>query len=329
MLAEFLSEQGEWAQVMPGARACLFSLCERSFPLPLRLEPLHFEVLFCLAGMVTLTRRDGSVLRLGTRQVLLLTDISDLTDARVETGLKGVLVAVDARGARESLKTICDLLGGLALNTEQVRRWMASRGGCAVEGPSHWSQAAFADLDRLPQSERARWCVWKSVELLYLLSAPGEPAAEMVSGAGSGDDPDPGRNPPIYGGASGRTPLHLDLEPPRLPLCNDIQGGVPPPVRAAGPHLAAAAADGACGGAAAGLLPQRAGGGPISGIWQRQPVLRRLSPAVRHDAGHVSKNVRTGITLVRFGDTQEFIPSAIISQYAKGRVCFRDRRRSQ
>ena len=178
MLAEFLSEQGEWAQVMPGARACLFSLCERAFPLPLRLEPLHFEVLFCLAGMLTLTRRDGSALRLGTRQVLLLTDISDLTDARVETGLKGVLVAVDARGARESLKAICDLLGGLTLNTDQVRRWMVSRGGCAVEGPSHWSQAAFADLDRLPQSERARWCVWKSVELLYLLCNPkGQEAA--------------------------------------------------------------------------------------------------------------------------------------------------------
>ena len=57
---------------------------------------------------------------------------------------------------------------------------MVSRGGCAVEGPSHWSQAAFADLDRLPQSERARWCVWKSVELLYLLSAPEVPAAEMA-----------------------------------------------------------------------------------------------------------------------------------------------------
>lgn len=174
MLAEFLSEQGEWAQVMPGARACLFSLCERSFPLPLRLEPLHFEVLFCLAGMVTLTRRDGSVLRLGTRQVLLLTDISDLTHARVETGLKGVLVAVDARGARESLQTICDLLGGLTLDTGRVRHWMASRGGCAVEGPTDWSRAAFADLDRLPQSERARWCVWKSVELLYLLCNPKE-----------------------------------------------------------------------------------------------------------------------------------------------------------
>ena len=89
-------------------------------------------------------------------------------------------MAVDARGARASLKAICDLLGGLALNTDQVRRWMVSRGGCAVEGPSRWSQAAFADLDRLPQSERARWCVWKAVELLYLLSAQGEPAVEMV-----------------------------------------------------------------------------------------------------------------------------------------------------
>lgn len=181
MLAEFLSKQGEWTQVMPGARACLFSLCERSFPLPLRLEPLHFEVLFCLAGMVTLTRRDGSALRLGTRQVLLLTDISDLTDTRVETGLKGVLVAVDARGARESLKTICNLLGDLTLDTGLVRHWMASRGGCAVEGPTDWSRAAFANLGCLPQSERARWCVWKSVELLYLLCNPKEQEDETLA----------------------------------------------------------------------------------------------------------------------------------------------------
>ena len=72
---------------------------------------------------------------------------------------------------------------------------------------------------------------------------------------------------------------------------NDIQGGVPPPVRVAGPHLAAAAADGARGGAAAGLLPQRAGGSPVSGIQQRQPVLRHLSAAVWHVSNHVSKNV--------------------------------------
>ena len=180
MLAEFLADWGDWTQVMPGARACLFSLEEGAFPLPLRLPPLHFETLFCLRGSVTLTRRDGSFLTAGARQVLMLTDLSNLTGASVDATLEGILVAVDARGARESLETICNLLGGLTLDTGRVRRWMSSRGGCAVEGPTHWSRAAFADLERLPQSERTRWCVWKSVELLYLLSTQEEQEMDVL-----------------------------------------------------------------------------------------------------------------------------------------------------
>ena len=180
MLAEFLSGQGDWAQVMPGARACLFSLGEGPVSLPLRLEPLRFEALFCLAGSMTLTRRDGSTLTAGARQVLLLTDLSGVVGASVDAPLEGILVAVDARNARESLNTICTLLGGLTLDTGQVRRWMAGRGGCAVEGPTDWSRAAFSDLNRLPPGERERWCVWKSVELLYLLSTPGRAEADTA-----------------------------------------------------------------------------------------------------------------------------------------------------
>ena len=55
MLAEVLADRGDWSQVMPGVRACLFSLEKSPLPLPLRLEPLHFEALFCVAGTVTLT----------------------------------------------------------------------------------------------------------------------------------------------------------------------------------------------------------------------------------------------------------------------------------
>ena len=180
MLAEFLADQGNWVQVMPGARACLFSLGEGPVSLPLRLETLHFEALFCLAGSITLNRRDGPALTASARQVLLLTDLSGVTGASADTPLEGVLVAVDARNARESLNAICTLLGGLTLDTGRVRRWMAGRGGCAVEGPTHWSRAAFADLNRLPHSEQARWCVWKSVELLYLLSAPEKAAVNRA-----------------------------------------------------------------------------------------------------------------------------------------------------
>ena len=174
MLAEFLADQGDWTPVMTGARACLFSLDKWSFPLPLQLEHLHFEILFCLRGSVTLTRQDGSFLKAGAQQVLILTDLTDLAGVSVDTPLEGVLVAVDARGARESLESICHLLGGLTLDTGRVRRWMSSRGGFTVEGPTPWSRAVFADLVRLPQTERARWCVWKSVELLYLLSTQEE-----------------------------------------------------------------------------------------------------------------------------------------------------------
>ena len=85
MLAEFLADRGSWTQVMPGARGpCLFSLEEGPFPLPLRLEPLHFEALFCLAGSITLTRRDNTILTASVRQVLLLTDLSDLSGASVD-----------------------------------------------------------------------------------------------------------------------------------------------------------------------------------------------------------------------------------------------------
>ena len=122
MLAEVLADRGDWSQVMPGVRACLFSLEKSPLPLPLRLEPLHFEALFCVAGTVTLTRRDGSALTAGARQVLLLTDASSLSAAKVGTSLEGVLVAVDARSARDSLEALCALLGGLSLDTEQVRR---------------------------------------------------------------------------------------------------------------------------------------------------------------------------------------------------------------
>lgn len=125
MLAEFLADRGNWVQVMPGARACLFSLEESPFPLhlPLHLDHLHFETLFCQSGTMALTRRDGSALRLGARQVLLFTDLSGLAGARVDTPLEGILVAVDARGARGSLDTIVfDKTGTLTHACPRVAR---------------------------------------------------------------------------------------------------------------------------------------------------------------------------------------------------------------
>ena len=179
MLAEYLegvpAPWAVWEGIMPGARACRFSLGRAEGPLPAelvpRLERLRFEALFCLGGRLTLERRDGAGLSAGARELLLLSDASGLAAARFEGPAAGILVAVDGADARESLRAVCRLLGGLELDTGRVRRRMEARGGCALVGSTAWSQAAFDHLDRLPPAERGRYCVLKSVELLYLLCA--------------------------------------------------------------------------------------------------------------------------------------------------------------
>lgn len=175
MLAEYLGRcvAVSWDTVMPGALACRFFLGQEAgaYPRPLQpvLAPLHFEALFCQRGSITLTRKDGATLSAGTREILLLSDAGGITAARFDRPTAGVLVAVDARGAQQSLRNLCGLLGGLTLDTAQVRRRMAAAGGCTSLGAAAWSRAAFEHLDILPPDEQGRYCVLKSVELLYLL----------------------------------------------------------------------------------------------------------------------------------------------------------------
>ena len=175
MLAEYLGRcvAASWDTVMPGALACRFFLGQEAgaYPRPLQpvLAPLHFEALFCQRGSITLTRRDGATLSAGTREILLLSDAGGITAARFDRPTAGVLVVVDARGAQQSLRNLCGLLGGLTLDTAQVRRRMAAAGGCTSLGAAAWSRAAFEYLDILPPDEQGRYCVLKSVELLYLL----------------------------------------------------------------------------------------------------------------------------------------------------------------
>ena len=158
MLAEYLGNcaAASWDTVMPGALACRFVLGQEAgaYPRPLQpaLAPLHFEALFCQRGSITLIRKDGATLSVGTREILLLSDAGGITAARFDRPTAGVLVVVDARGAQQSL-----------------RRRMAAAGGCTSLGAAAWSRAAFEYLDILPPDEQGRYCVLKSVELLYLL----------------------------------------------------------------------------------------------------------------------------------------------------------------
>ena len=92
-------------------------------------------------------------------------------------------MAVDANAAKESLMTACSALG-MELNTKVVQRKMAASRGCMALHGTPWTQAFFETVRQLSEEAQERYCVFKSVELLYLLCTEAEEADGAPSGTG-------------------------------------------------------------------------------------------------------------------------------------------------
>ena len=188
MLKEYLLEkrlgQAAWSGSMPGVQVCRFALPgmsgEKMHTVPLRGLPLHFEAFFCLGGRLTAEISDRGTSSVDARGVFLLSDISGLRALQISGDLRGILVAVDAGAARESLSSLCAAMG-LKLDTGVVRQKMEARRGCAALADIPWTQALFEELGRLSAEDGGRYCVFKSVELLYLFCAS-DPAVQTGTG---------------------------------------------------------------------------------------------------------------------------------------------------
>ena len=158
---------------MPGVQICRFSLPETDQELqsiPVCGAPLHFEVFFCLSGRLMVQPLQGTSCTVQAPGIFLLSDSSPLRWCRYRGNLGGILIAVDARAARESLAAVCSSLG-IKLDTRSVKRKMAAKKGCMALSGTPWTQAFWEALPHLTGQEQERYCVFKSVELLYLLCA--------------------------------------------------------------------------------------------------------------------------------------------------------------
>ena len=191
MLKEYLLEQNShsihWNDNIPGVRTCSFTLhsTERNTlsPIPVCGEPLHFEALFCLKGRLVIEPFRCDPYAVEAPGILLLSDCSGLRACLCSGDLSGIFISVDAASATKSLHAICSALG-IKLNTEGVREKMSSTGGHLLLSGTPWTQAFFKTMERLPDDARERYCVFKSIELLYLLCSeiPGTDASEPGPG---------------------------------------------------------------------------------------------------------------------------------------------------
>ena len=188
MLKEYVWNQnaGCWHSSMPGVQICRFSLlCPEQTPLrtiPVCGAPLQFEALFCLSGRLAVQRRNGGSCGAESRGIFLLSDSSGLHSCQYSGNLSGILMSVDARAARESLMAVCAALG-MKLDTRIVKRKMAASGGCMALHSTAWTQAFFEILRRLPEEVQERYCIFKAVELLYLLCTETSASDEIPLGS--------------------------------------------------------------------------------------------------------------------------------------------------
>ena len=191
MLKEYLLRQGSgtgrWGHGMPGVQICRFSLPEPEQeplrPIPVCGAPLQFEVLFCLTGRLTVRALQGASCMVEAPGIFLLSDSSALRSCQYSGNLGGILIAVDAKAAKESLVTVCSTLG-MRLDTRIVKEKMTARNGCMALCGTPWTQSFFETVRYLSEQEQERYCVFKSVELLYLLCTEVSESNGSLSGSG-------------------------------------------------------------------------------------------------------------------------------------------------
>lgn len=176
MLAQYLRKHDppltQWRRINPGVESCRVRLGEKDAPMvftPAK-APRHYEIFFCQSGTLTLRRRDGHLRTIRAGEILLLSDITKIDRMEMPGPLTGILIAVDAARAEESLKRLCLAMGGITIDVTEMAHFMNARDGYVRIEENLWSRALFQTLDEIAPEDQPTYCIWKTMELLYLLS---------------------------------------------------------------------------------------------------------------------------------------------------------------
>lgn len=156
---------------MPGVQICRFALADSPRTgmrkIPVRGTPLHFETFFCLHGHLTIKPFGGEPYAVEAPGIFLLSDVTGLSTCLCSRDLCGILIAVDAKAAKESLMTVCAILG-MKLDTRIVKGKMAT-GNCCM-APHSMPIHSFLVRQRLQ----------RAVELIRTTRMPIQQIAQTV-----------------------------------------------------------------------------------------------------------------------------------------------------
>lgn len=102
--------------------------------------------------------------------VCLLSDPAKLRTLQIRGSLQGILVAVEGKTAWRGITSHLAQLG-LELDAERAGEKLGALRGCTALSDTPWTKALFEGLACLPEEAGGPYCLWKAMELFYLLCA--------------------------------------------------------------------------------------------------------------------------------------------------------------
>ena len=175
MLIEWLKNEiltkATWHNDIPGICICQFEwigpVNEAVNPFPTGQTSQLIEMFFCVEGEIIAQRGDTDQCRVTKGSVLVLGGTAEQTSFSIGENMRGVLVSIDTHQIEDNPFLFCDILGlDLKLFKSKMDEWP----GRMVLVSNGWTQSLFEQLAFLPADEGRKYCLLKSLELLYVLN---------------------------------------------------------------------------------------------------------------------------------------------------------------
>ena len=163
----------QWINIMPGVRVCRFKSGERPKKRLLTVQKYESsdvcEVFFCLGGQITAMAEGAEPQKIEKHQILVLSNTAKVHPLKINENLQGILVAIDLTlFGGEPLSLHPNL--GLNIDLYRLKSNLAVQHGSVAFCNRCWSQAVFDLWGYLPDDTFCRYCGFKALELLYILS---------------------------------------------------------------------------------------------------------------------------------------------------------------
>ncbi len=160
---------------VPGIEVCHFSIPYHKEKISVDFNEIvsehSFEIFFCYKGNLLINKTDKQTISIQKNEAILISNIHCINNIDINDEIEGVLVSVNPLKAEESLFAICRIIGNWDLNIDIILKYINKVGNCVVIKNNSWLFSVFSSLENLDNREQDCYCIWKSIELLYMLSS--------------------------------------------------------------------------------------------------------------------------------------------------------------